>query len=360
MSQRKKIVVLIINCLQGGGAERSVLSLGQGFYEIGYEVHIIRFKPLVEYDLNPRLNYHLIKFKPYKLIPSEQLGHKLFARKLDRYILDNIGQPDIILSNLQRADNVVAYSSLPNITYIIHNTISLEYKFDTVKNINHVRNKLINTYSRHPCVCVSDGVKQDFIESLGNITPMTTINNPIDQHEIKQLATAFIPKYSNYIIHVGSFKKVKHHDVLLKAYAKTDQSLPLLLLGQGKLKSEIEALITELGLTEKVFLLGFQKNAYPYMKHAKFKVLTSSQEGLPMVILEALAIGTPVISTDCQSGPKEMLPEYNLMPVGDIDAIANKMSQAMQNSEQFVTVFDASYLPTQIAQKHIDFIKLVS
>ena len=360
MSQRKKIVVLIINCLQGGGAERSVLSLGQGFHEKGYEVHIVRFKPLVEYDLNPRLNYHLIKFKPYKLIPSEQLRYKLFAHKLDRYILDKIGQPNIILSNLERSDSVVAYSSIPNIVHIIHNTISLEYKFDTVKNINYVRNKLVNTYSRHPCVCVSDGVKQDFIDSLGNITPMTTIHNPIDQHEIQQLATAFVPKYSNYIIHVGSFKEVKRHDVLLKAYAKTNQSLPLLLLGQGKLKGEIEALITELDLTKKVFLLGFQKNAYPYMKHAKFKVLTSSQEGLPMVILEALAIGTPVISTDCQSGPKEMLPEYNLMPVGDIDAIANKMSQAMQNSEQFATAFDAAYLPIKIAQKHIDFIKSVS
>lgn len=360
MNKHSKVAVLIINCLQGGGAERSVISLGQGFYELGYEVHVIRFKPLIEYDLNPKLSYHLIKFKPYKLIPNEQLGYKLFARKLDRYILDKIGAPDVILSNLERSDNVVAYSSLPNITHIVHNTISLEYKFDRVKNINHVRNKLINTYSRHPCVCVSDGVKQDFIESLGNITPITTIHNPIDQSEIQQLATAFVPKYSNYIIHVGSFKKVKGHDVLLKAYARTDQSLPLLLLGQGKLKGEIETLITDLGLTEKVFLLGFQKNAYPYVKHAKFKVLTSSQEGLPMVILEALAIGTPVISTDCRSGPKEMLPAYNLMPVGDIDAIAHKMSQAMQNSEQFATPFDASYLPTNIAQKHIDFIKSVS
>ncbi|ALF58740.1 glycosyltransferase [Psychrobacter urativorans] len=360
MSQRKNIVVLIINCLQGGGAERSVLSLGQGFHEIGYQVHIIRFKPLVEYDLNPRLNYHLIKFKPYKLIPSEQLRHKLFARKLDRYILEKIGQPDIILSNLQRSDSVVAYSSLPNITHIIHNTISLEYKFNSVKNINHVRNKLINTYSNHPCVCVSDGVKRDFIESLGAITPITTIHNPIDQSEIQQLSTAFVPKYNNYMIHVGSFKAVKCHNVLLRAYAKTNRSLPLLLLGQGKLQSEIEKLIIDLGLAEKVFLLGFQKNAYPYMKHAKFKILTSSQEGLPMVILEALAIGTPVISTDCQSGPKEMLPENNLMPVGNIDAIAKKMSQAIQNPEQFSVPFDAAYLPHQIAKKHIDFMNSVS
>lgn len=360
MSQHKKIVVLIINCLQGGGAERSVLSLGQGFYEIGYEVHVIRFKPLVEYDLNPNLNYHLIKFKPYKLIPNEQLRHKLFARKLDRYILNEIGQPNIILSNLERSDRVVAHSSLPNLAHIIHNTISLEYKLNTGKKINHTKNTLINAYSKHPCVCVSDGVKEDFIESLGEITPITTIHNPVDQYEIQQLATAFLPKYNNYIVHVGSFKEVKRHDVLLKAYAKTNQSLPLLLLGQGKLKSEIEKLIIDLNLTKKVTLLGFQKNAYPYVKNAKFKILTSSQEGLPMVILEALALGTPVISTDCQSGPREMLSEDNLMPVGDIEAIAKKMSQAMQNPQQFAAPFDIAYLPSQIAQKHIEFIKRFS
>ncbi|MER1972850.1 MAG: glycosyltransferase, partial [Psychrobacter alimentarius] len=63
MKQHKKIVVLVINCLQGGGAERVVLTLGQGFYELGYEVHILRFKPLVEYDLGPNLNYHVLRFK---------------------------------------------------------------------------------------------------------------------------------------------------------------------------------------------------------------------------------------------------------------------------------------------------------
>lgn len=357
MNQSGKIAVLVINCLQGGGAERSVLTLGQGFYELGYEVHILRFKPLVEYDLNPNLTYHLLKFKPYKFIPGKERRYKLFARAVDKYILNKIGRPDIILSNLERSDRVMANSGLTNIVNIIHNTVSLEYKFNNARNLNNIKSRLINTYSKHPCVCVSDGVKNDFIASLGDITPITTIHNPIDQYEIQRLATAYVPKYNNYIVHVGSFKEVKCHDVLLKAYAKTDKSLPLLLLGQGKLKSEIEKLIINLGLSEKVFLLGFQKNAYPYMKHATFKILTSSQEGLPMVILEALALETPVISTDCQSGPKEMLPEYNLMPVGDVEAIAKKMSKAMQKPQQFAAPFDVAYLPSQIAQKHISFIE---
>ncbi len=141
MSQCSKIAVLVINCLQGGGAERSVLTLGQGFYELGYNVHILRFKPLVEYDLNNNLNYHLLKFKHYKLIPGDARRHSIFARTVDDYILKKIGNPDIVLSNLERSDNVLAYSKLPNIVNIIHNTISLEYNFDKVKSVNNLKIK---------------------------------------------------------------------------------------------------------------------------------------------------------------------------------------------------------------------------
>ena len=140
MSQITKKVVLVINCLQGGGAERSVLTLGQGFYELGYEVHILRFKPLVEYDLNPNLNYHMIRFKPYKLILNSQLRYQLFAAKVDKYILSEIGKPNIILSNLYASDRIMTHSKLPNLMYVIRNTVS--NKFELTNNTN--TNKKVN------------------------------------------------------------------------------------------------------------------------------------------------------------------------------------------------------------------------
>lgn len=93
MKKSTKIVVLAINCLQGGGAERVVLTLGKGFYELGYEVHILRFKPLVQYELDVNLNYHVLKFKPYKLVPGKERRDEMFARRVDKYITKKIGQP---------------------------------------------------------------------------------------------------------------------------------------------------------------------------------------------------------------------------------------------------------------------------
>ena len=353
--KNKKKVLLVINCLQGGGAERVVLTLGQGFYDLGYEVHILRFKSRIEYDLNPNLNYHLLNFKRFKLIPKLERRDKVFAFVVDRYISKNIGRPDLILSNLDRADSILSNSKLPNIFYVIHNTVSLLYKFDKTDAAIELKSKMRDIYSKHPCVCVSKGAEKDFVKSFGNITPTTTIHNPIDRDAIKKLADAFVPDYQNYIIHVGSFKEAKRHDILLRAYARTDQSMPLLLLGKGKLKDEIEQLVVELNLEEKVVFLGFQENPFPYIKHAKFKVLTSDWEGFALVIAESLVLGTPVISTSCQSGPSELLPENNLMPVGDIDAIAAKLGLAMKNPQRFHAEFNEALLPVTIAQKYLTF-----
>ena len=353
--KNKKKVLLVINCLQGGGAERVVLTLGQGFYDLGYEVHVLRFKSRIDYDLNPNLNYHLLNFKRFKLIPKLERRDKVFAFVVDRYISKNIGRTDLILSNLDRADSILSNSKMPNIFYVIHNTVSLLYKFDDTGTNHELRSKMMEIYSKHPCVCVSKGAERDFVESFGSITPTIAIHNPIDRDGIKKLADAFVPDYQNYIIHVGSFKEAKRHDVLLRAYAQTDQSMPLLLLGKGKLKDEIEQLVVELNLEEKVVFLGFQENPFPYIKHAKVKVLTSDWEGFALVIAESLVLGTPVISTDCQSGPSELLPENNLMPVGDIDAIAAKLSLAMKNPQQFHAEFNEALLPITIAQKYLTF-----
>ena len=361
MVQRAKKVVLVINCLQGGGAERSVLTLGQGFYELGYEVHIIRFKPLMEYDVNPNLTYHMIRFKPYKLIPRPQWRYQLFAQKVDKYILENIGKPEMIISNLIAADRIMVHSKLPNVRYVIRNTISNKFgltgNIDSAKKIQELR----AIYQKSPCICVSKGVESDLQASLGDDITSRTIYNPFDKNLIVQAANAAAhirddkiePK--KYIIHVGSFKPEKAHDVLLKAYAKSSRAYPLLLLGKGKMLDETKKMAQELGISANVLFLGFNNNPYPLVKNARGFVLSSRSEGFVRVIPEALALNIPVISTNCRSGPSEMLPAHNLVPVDDIDALASKMTLLMAEPQQFLVDFDDRFLPKNIAQQYVEY-----
>ncbi|WP_350656274.1 glycosyltransferase [Psychrobacter sp. S1-30-MNA-CIBAN-0213] len=362
MNQHPKIAVLIISNLRGGGAERSVLTLGQGFYELGYEVHVLRFKTIAEYDLNPNLNYHVFNLKPYRIIPKGQIRHQLFARAVDKYISSKIGQADIVLSNLEPSDRVMVYSKLPHVMYVIRNNTS--HRFGLINNPkakDKIR-KLQKIYEKHPCICISKGVENDLRANLGSNIITTTIYNPFDKSAIEQLGNETLScshevlKSKQYLLHVGSFKPQKAHDVLLKAYAESSRLYPLALLGQGQLLDQTKELAESLGIADRVVFLGFDKNPYPFMKHAKGLVLSSHFEGFGRVIVESLALKTPVVSTDCPSGPNELLPVQNLVPVDDVPALANKMTALMAEPQKFAVRFDEQFLPKNIAQQYVDYL----
>nr|WP_317198893.1 glycosyltransferase [uncultured Psychrobacter sp.] len=356
-SKSKKIVLLVINCLQGGGAERSVLTLGQGFHELGYEVHILRFKPKVSYELDDNLFYHQLNLKLRTPMDNEKIGYWWLAKQVDHYVKRKIGTPVLTLSNLDKADMVMHYSRLPNVAHVIRNTISKKIEMFRDQGKIVEESKISHYYSKHPCICISKGVEKDFQSTL-SIANTTTIYNPIDQIQINKMASDFKPSYSSYIIHVGSFKTQKAHEMLIRSYAKTQKKLPLLLLGEGALFDSMKELVVSLNLEDKVHFLGFQKNPYPYIKHAHFMVLSSVFEGFGRVIAESLALDTPVISTDCPSGPSELLPPNNLVPVGDTDALAQKMNEAMDDINVFRTTFDKQLSPTNIARQYKEFMNI--
>lgn len=352
-----KIIVLAIFTLQGGGAERFVLTLANAFAKLGFQVHVVSFKRQVDYDLSDSIHYHFLNYQAYRWLPDGHLRHRLFANRFDRYVRQHIGQPALLLSNLDQVDKVLRYSKLPHIVYVLHNTLSVEYSLEHSKQRRQAV-QLARMYANHPMVGVSQGVVDDYLRHIGPHPDIRAILNPIDGEEIRLQAQAFMPDIPpGYLVHVGKFKKQKDHATLIRAYAASQRRVPLVLVGTGPEQDDCRALASGLGIAQQVIFAGFQPNPYPYIARAACMVLSSRFEGCPLVIGEALALGVPVISTDCESGPRELLPKHCLVPVSDIHALAKKMDAAQETPEAYASPFPETLLPVQVAHAYLDIVR---
>jgi glycosyltransferase involved in cell wall biosynthesis len=188
-------------------------------------------------------------------------------------------------------------------------------------------------YSTRQLVAVSRGVADDLSAQFGiKASAPRVIANPFDFAAIRALATKPCPARPTgpYILHVGRFAAQKRHDLLLEAFAHIDRSLHLVLLTPPD--TRLALLISRAGLERRVTVADFQANPYPWMAGAELLVLCSDHEGLPNVLIEALACGTRVVSTDCPSGPREILSgalARGLVPCGNAAALAAAMKSAL-------------------------------
>ncbi len=165
------------------------------------------------------------------------------------------------------------------------------------------------------------------------------------------------------IMTVGRLKRVKNHALLIRAFAKVSEIQParLMIVGDGELRDELEALIAELGLGGKVVLPGFVNDPTPLYRSADLFVLSSNYEGFGNVIVEAMACGVPVVSTDCPAGPSEILENGRfgtLVPVGDVDALASAMMSALQTGHdpEVLKRRAAAFAPEVAASKYLDLL----
>jgi glycosyltransferase involved in cell wall biosynthesis len=192
-------------------------------------------------------------------------------------------------------------------------------------------------------VAVSEGVREAVLRYYRlPADQVITIGNLFDLRRIDAMADAYAPPMQDGCFHVvsaGRLQAEKGTQILVEAAGRlisrgTADSLRLWILGDGPLAGQLEETIRRLRLEQRVFLVGHQANPLPYIKHADLFCLPSLYEGMPNALAEAMACGTPVLATDCPSGPYEMLRGGQfggLVPPADPAALAEAIQSAIDN-----------------------------
>lgn len=373
-------VMFFLPTLGGGGAERTVIQLANSFVEQGLNIDLAV------------CNIHGVKGK---LLP--EVHPRIRLVNLDCGRVSNAIMPLKQQLQAEQYDCVVATQTHTNIicalakklakvpTKLIFREVSTPSKnIKSTGLAKWVLQSLVRlTYPMaQQVVCVSKGVEQDFREyySYKN-NNLTTIYNPvIDARYFEKLTapvehrffTSNVDQTQNKVIlAVGRLTEAKNFAFLIRSFAKVHAQHPdtrLIILGEGELRAELEALVRELKLTEVVDLAGFDANPYAYFKYAELFVLSSNWEGLPGVLIQALASKIKVVSTDCPSGPMEILAnaKYGLLvPCNDIAAMASAIQQTIcqpstQYTEQEFAAHCAQFYKDNVLQRYLRMMEQAS
>jgi glycosyltransferase involved in cell wall biosynthesis len=320
-------IALFTTNLAGGGAEKALANIAAGLAGRGHEVDFIVCEDAGKYAPPAGCRFHALSSRA----GHGWLGKRRLAWKLRRLLASH--SHDLLVSTLPFADEIAVLAGAPRHVCRIANTLSAELARLPVAKAQRRTAQYRQVYGARRLVAVSKGVANDLRSQFGiEAERMRVIGNPFDFVAIRALAAEPCPARPDtpYLLHVGRFAAQKRHDLLLAAFARAKLPHQLVLLTPHD--ARLYALIAQAGLERRVTVADFQANPYPWMAGADLLVLCSDHEGLPNVLIEALACGTRVVSTDCPSGPREILRgelARGLVPCGDAATLAAAMQSAL-------------------------------
>ncbi|MBF0470132.1 MAG: glycosyltransferase [Gammaproteobacteria bacterium] len=385
MNDRKERTLVVTRSLQIGGAERHAISLANGFAEIGCDSYLVVLKkrkglrPLPEvkvidfnvdwlnrltgigllYDLISRAT--LAWMVPKSGFVWRGLYSSLYLRLLLKRIERQSGPVDRVFFVGQGAfENFWRWQDprgrLLLVSPIQAGKPGLLQRFYT---------RLL--YANRHLIVNSLGVKRSLEGWLQqcavNSGQLELVYNPIDIGEISRLAMEAIePPAAEYLVHVARLTYQKNQTLLLRAYALSGVTTPLVIVGDGQELPQLQRLATELDIAQRVHFIGNRSNPYPWMKQARLFILSSLQEGFGLVIAESLCCGTPVVATDSPGGVREVLIEEQqqfiaaMTPQSLAEAIVRALASPLEIKPHWFQRFDhrkiASTLLTGVEVRH--------
>ena len=345
-------ILVLHGHLSMGGEERVLLNVLRNLVELNYDVDLLitwnhKENNLFENEIPKKVNYEFL-FDSYngknKLIKEiyRIKAKTTYLKKIEKKIKNE--KYDIVIdysSNLLKYDNFDI--KIPVFAWI-HFSLTFGEKL-TLEKIKKYK-KQYKKYSK--IFAITRVMKEEFINKVGiDEKKVELVYNPIDLKLIEKKAENVEKKYENYLkqdyfLQVSRLTQQKQPEHLVDIYYKLKQAgikEKLYFIGDGEKKEIIKQKIKEYNLEDDIILLGQIENPYPFFKSAKLFVHTAKYEGLPTVLLESLALGTPVVSYDCPTGPRDILGKNNeygeLISLNDKDMFVEKVLELMNSKEKY-------------------------
>lgn len=335
---QKPTLAMFLPSFAGGGAERMMLNLARGLIESGVELDLVMGHCEGPYrDLVPD-GCELFDLRAPRVLAA--------LPGLVRYLRRH--RPAALLTAMDHANLVALWArSLARVPTRVYVSVRSNLSEERA----HARSRVdrwLPGLARHfypqaqAVIAVSQGVADDLEKLLGpGKARVVVIPNPVVTPDLPMRAAEpsghpwLDLEGSTVILGAGRLTPQKDFETLIRAFSllADRRDLRLLILGEGPRRATLEDLVRGLGLEGRVDLPGFWANPFAAMARARLFVLSSAWEGLPGVLIQAMACGTPVVSTDCPSGPREILgdSEYGpLVPTGDAPALAAAIVQVLE------------------------------
>tara|TARA_R110002020_G_scaffold471832_1_gene699273 strand:- start:14588 stop:15697 length:1110 start_codon:yes stop_codon:yes gene_type:complete len=330
-------ITLLIPDLSGGGAERAAISLATEFSEQGHSVSFLVM------NLQGSLLSEVAENFVLETLQSPRNYTALIP--LLKYL--NKNRPEVLISYMPIANALAGYAKLLSSHRFIaigteHNPKSLTLHPSKKMIRNLMRPLIMQGYrSLDGIIAVSAGIQGLLVEKIGRGLATTTIANPISIEDIKTLSGVVDQSISpsvfddkKLIVAVGRLVDEKCFDLLIEAIELTRREVDIqcIILGEGILRKGLEAEISKRHLDNVVQMPGHTTNPWYWMKKADVFVLSSKHEGFGLVLAEALVLDIPIVSTDCEYGPKEILRDGTygwLVPVSDVEKLSKAILKAI-------------------------------
>lgn len=334
---QKKKIMFVFPCLEGGGAERVITNIIRHLDNRLYDISLILFETKGPY---------------LSSIPDYVNLYDLKKKRSGFFSVLKIIFSLIIIFRKVRPNTIISFINMTSVITIISRHLSfikckliigirIYFHSELIKTFNKLNLFLYKRLLKYAnCFIVNSVELGKYSAQFFHINPnkIKVIYNPIDFENINKLKNEHLDGLSSgqYILAVGRLSNEKGFSYLLKAFFLIREKIHenLVILGKGPDEKILKGMASDLGIQERVLFLGFQSNPYKFMRNASIFVLSSLYEGFPNVLLEAMACGAPVISTNCTSGPGEIIENYKngiLVPPADEKALAGALFNLLTN-----------------------------